>query len=138
MMARNATYLQRYTQAGETIDLETNIEVSGNGSGSIEIDVELTSEQTDVEVAIAFDKDLVKAFVVSSPVDLTIETNANDASGGNTIAVVAGEGYAWIAATGATNPFTNDVAKLFITNLDAVAVVAANPVKIRCLVDATP
>lgn len=67
---------------------------------------------------------------------IKIETNANDATGGNTLNIPAG-GYCWMQGDvypAAAAPFDANVTRFFITDMSG----AANTVKIRILRDATP
>lgn len=95
--------------------------------------IALTSNQSDKEVDFDSDKDLIKGFAVECVGAIKIETNATDATGGNTINVPAG-GMSWMEGDVLPCPFTQDVTKLYITDMGG----AANSVKIRVLRDATP
>jgi hypothetical protein len=72
-----------------------------------------------------FDLDFLYANLVSiymlATQDLTIETNAADATGGNTIALKAGVPFWWAKDSGVANPFTANVTKIFVSNAGAAA-----------------
>lgn len=123
-----------WQQGGQTLSTQYTITASGNGQGGFAVDLALTALQSNVEFALAFDKDLIKAFVVENPtLAVSIETN-DSAEPDDTIPVPLGQGYVWTFASGLTNPFTADPTKAYITNLTN----AAGTVRIRGIVDSTP
>lgn len=65
---------------------------------------------------------------------VTIETNATDASGGNTITLAADVPLLWCTGAPFTNPLTNDVTRVYITNSSGTS---AN-VTLRAVQDGTP
>lgn len=92
--------------------------VSGSGSETADavafIDTTLAIG-TDTEYDIDFKYAQVKSVIIKSAVACTVETNATDATGGNTITLVAGEPLQWRLGDAFANPFTADVTKVFIT-----------------------
>lgn len=108
----------------ETADAEANQIISVGSTG------------TDVEVSVAFPFAALKNFFALSTQDLTIETNAIDATGGNTIELVANVPFWYSASAGHTNPFSANVTKMYLTNDSDPA--AAATVNIRILYDGTP
>ena len=71
---------------------------------------------------------------IESDYAVTLETNAVDATGGNTIVLVANEPYLWWDGSVIVNLITLDVTTLYITNASG----SEAAVKIRVLQDATP
>lgn len=71
---------------------------------------------TDTLVAFTMDFSQLKMLTILSDQDLQIETNADDATGGQTITLLAGIPYHWIFGSGITNPITNDITALYVTN----------------------
>jgi hypothetical protein len=129
--------------ASETITFQTTVTIPGDrlagsdvtatAEGLTKKTITLTSLQVDKQFDIAFDKDNVKAFVIHSTVNGTLETNATDATGGNTITFYAGEPFIWRFGFG-TNPFTQDVATAYLTGTSS----GAATVKIWYLLDPIP
>lgn len=73
--------------------------------------------ETDYELAFDLDVSQCKSFYLESDQDVTLETNAIDATGGNTIALRANEPYAWHANSyEAAFLLTLDVTVFYITN----------------------
>jgi hypothetical protein len=107
--------------------------VSITADSEISIDFSLTSEQVDKEYDIDFAFARLKAIYIESDKDVTLETNANDATGGDTIPVNGGEGFCWTDQDLADNPFTVNVTRMFITNGEAAVATG----KIRVLYDAS-
>ncbi len=70
---------------------------------------------------------------LESDQDCTIETNATDATGGQTITLKAGIPFVWQKNSGITKPITADVTRFFVTNTTAIT-------RLYCAVlnDATP
>lgn len=92
----------------------------------------IPEDSTDKVVAWAVDVSQIKCIVIEASEDMTLETNADDATGGNTLNLLAGEPYIWHATSLFTNLLTLDVTVLYITNT------TAGTLKIRCKYDATP
>ena len=84
-------------------------------------------------VAFNLDYSQCKALMIVADGDLTIETNANDATGGQTIAITEDVPFFWQANSGITCPITTDITALYVTNATGAAV----SLKIRALVDPT-
>lgn len=74
--------------------------------------------------------DLKSIFMLASE-DLTIETNATDHAGGQQIDLVAGVPFVWCQSSGAANPITANVTRIFVTNAEA----RAATLEIRVLFD---
>jgi hypothetical protein len=77
---------------------------------------------------------LVMVYIKSTQ-DVTIETNADDATGGNTLTLKADEPYIWWTAAPFTNVLTADIAtNVFVTNASG----AAATVTMEFILDTTP
>jgi hypothetical protein len=107
--------------------------VSLTADSEINIEISLTSSQVDKEYDIDFAFARLKGIYIECDKDITIETNATDATGGDTIAVAGGEGFMWTDQDAFDNPFTANVTKFYITNGEASAATG----KIRVLYDAS-
>ncbi len=84
-------------------------------------------------VAFTLDVSQCKAFFMVADQNLTVETNANNAAGGQTITLTANVPFFWQTNSGITCPLTPDITALYVTNASA----AVATLKIRCLVDPT-
>lgn len=106
-----------------------------SGELSIELDVVLTGVVTDTEFDLAIDVSAVKSFYILATQDTTLETNAVDATGGNTLNLVANWPYFWGSVLSYnTFKLTSDVTKMFFTK----AATGVCNVTVRCIVDASP
>ena len=83
----------------------------------IDFDFTLTSAQVDKQIDMVFAYARLKCIQVTTDKNMKIETNATDASGGNTINVSSATGFDWDSVSGAVCPFTADVATAYFTNL---------------------
>lgn len=119
-----------WTRSGESITKSVTVTADGEHN----VDVTVNAATTDKQVDIALDVSEIQSLYISSDKDITIETNAVNAAGGNTLTVGADEPMVWYAGCGLTNPLTADVTVMYITNAGA----SAATVKIRILEDVTP
>lgn len=71
---------------------------------------------TDTPLALVLDVSQVKSIFILSDRDITIETNATNAAGGNTLALKSGVPYRWYTNQYNALVFTTDVAIAYITN----------------------
>lgn len=124
-----------WTLAEAMAGITTNRSVTADGAG--EWAGALTSGQTDVEVDADFVYSRLKGFIVQCPGAIKIETNANDASGGETLNVPAG-GFSWLSGGVDANPFGVTVTRFFITDMSSGLNMGADAVKIKWLYDRTP
>ena len=94
-----------------------NISVSKSFEGDVQanLDLSIPTATTNQEVLLALDVSALKTVIVSSDVAVTIKTN-NSGSPTDTIAIKAGIPYIWHYDAYASNLFTGDVSKIFITN----------------------
>lgn len=88
---------------------------------------------TNMEVDVSFQHDDIVALCLYSTKALTIKTNSSSAPD-DTITLAAGVPLIWSTGDRGTNPFTDPVTKLFLTNAGA----AEATVKLRWLLDSTP
>lgn len=112
----NETVTQRVTLSA---DSETNLDVA------VPID-------EDTLANIAVDVSALKVLFLLCDVAVQIETNAVDATGGNTITLAAGVPLVWFTGCGFANPLTLDVTKFYLT------AEAEGTLQVRVLQDATP
>lgn len=110
------------------------IEKALTGSGQIEMDESVATGQVDKEIAVSIDVSQVVSFELYSDVAITVETNATDGGGGNTLALIGGIPYRWCTNWYDTFKFTVDITKMYITNASGST---AN-ITLRVLYDATP
>jgi hypothetical protein len=106
---------------------------SYNGSGDISIQ-ETIAVGTDTLVNIAVDVSAVKLCFIWSDRAITIETNATDASGGNTLTLVANVPYVWTTDSYNTFKLTADVTKMYVTNASG----GSAQLVVKITQDATP
>src|ERR1051325_8904 len=78
--------------------------------------IQVDASTPDVPVAVSFAKDNLKSVYMLSTQDITLETNADDHTGGNLIELTAGVPVVFQSDAGQTNPFTFDVDGMFLTN----------------------
>jgi len=77
---------------------------------------------TDQAVTLSIDVSALKALLIYSNVNATLETNAVDATGGDTLTLVAGVPFPWSSTGPHANPFTSglDVTVGYVTVPGAV------------------
>ena len=97
-------------------------------------DWEVAGETTDQQVTLALDVSALKLWMIYSNVAATLETNAVDATGGNTLTLPAGVAVGWDYLSGFVNLLTEDVTTAYVT----VAGATAASIKFRALLDGTP
>jgi hypothetical protein len=101
---------------GESI---SNVSTLTSGS-KISID-ESMPVATDTPLAITLDVSQAKSVYILSDRDITIETNATNAAGGNTLALKANIPYVWYTNKYHALVFTADITVAYITNAAAGA-----------------
>ena len=103
------------------------------GDHEFNYEIEDKSIGTDTQVDCVLDVSTIKSLCIESSVAMTLETNANNAAGGQTISLLANKAMVWntqIEATlGTTCPLTPDITSLFVTNA------AVGDLKIYILMD---
>lgn len=103
------------------------------GTHLAEVDESIADGQTDKLLNIAFTYADLQSFYLLSDQDVTVETNSGSAAD-DTLTVAANVPYEWQADSPHANPFTADVAALYVTNASG----STATIKIRVLNDATP
>lgn len=111
---------------------ESSVTITDPGDHNVYVEVD--NGQTDKEVAIVFTHTRVKYYELLSDRDVTIETNAVDASGGDTIVLKAGAWVIWDEKDPHTKLFTAAVTKWYVTNASGAAALIIG----RVIEDATP
>lgn len=104
------------------------------GSGVVEFEETVANSATDDDIVVAIDYSAVKSFYIVSSAAVTLETNATDATGGDTIALAAGVPYVWNTGSLDTFLLTNDVTVIYVTNASGSSAL----IKMSCIMDVTP
>jgi hypothetical protein len=104
------------------------------GSTTISAELEVAIDvaiplATDTLVAFTLDYSQCKCLMMLASQDMTVETNANNAAGGQTISLKANVPLFWQENSGITCPITTDITALYVT------AATAGTLKIRALVD---
>jgi hypothetical protein len=103
-------------QVGGQRLVEKSVTVTGGSDLRISESIPIAN---DTLIAFACDVSQLKAIVFLADQNLTIETNADDAAGGQTIALTANKLLIWYLGCGTTNPLTPDITALYVTNASA-------------------
>jgi hypothetical protein len=119
-----------WSRSGETIAQTVTIEADGETNRNLTV----PASTTDFRTNIAIDVSEVKLLYIHSDVAVQIETNATDATGGNTVQIAANKPFLWYVGCGWVLPLTTDVTDMYITN--ATGGIAT--IRIRLLIDETP
>lgn len=128
-MAITHIHTLSWTRAGETITKQVTLQSDAEDNREIAV----ASDATDFEVAWVVDVTQVVGIYMVAGSALTLETNADDATGGQTITLAADKPFVWYAGCGLTNPLTPDIDSLFVTNTGGTA----TTLYIRLLIDST-
>ncbi len=112
---------------GGTVPISDTVTLTGELATEGNISVAIGTDQQE---GIAFNHTNLRLIYIKSDVTVTLETNATDATGGNTITITAGKPFVWYQGCGLTNPFTSAVSTTYWTNAGA----SAASVYIRTLV----
>ena len=110
-----ATHLIKYSVDGSGIQLEKTITSTASGVALIDGE-QVTTATTDGPVNFDLDVSACVSFFLVSDQAITIETNATDATGGNTMVLRANEPYAWHTNSKDSFLFTEDIAIMYVTN----------------------
>jgi hypothetical protein len=90
------------------------------GDHEYNYEIEDKSVGTDTQVDMVIDVSTIQSLCIESTTAMTLETNATDATGGDTITLLAGKAVVWntqIETTlGTACPLTLDVTTLYVTN----------------------
>ena len=112
---------------GGTVPISDTVTLTGELATEGNISVAIGTDQQE---GIAFNHTNLRLIYIKSDVTVTLETNATDATGGNTLTITAGKPFVWYQGCGLTNPFTSAVSTTYWTNAGA----SAASVYIRTLV----
>lgn len=126
------TVSRNVTGGGLTVSQDTT--VTGDNTNKFEVTV--GTSVTDDLLNISLDVDKIKGYYIHANNTLQIETNAVDATGGNTLNLVANEPLVFMGDTDLyTNLLTLDVTKMYLTNASG-----SNTVTLKMVFeqDATP
>lgn len=113
------THTFTFGHSGGSTSLSDSVALTGELA--TEASISLAASTTDQQENIAFNHTNLRAIYIKSDVTVTLETNATDATGGNTITITAGKPFIWFLGCGLTNPFTAAVATTYWTNATAGA-----------------
>ncbi|MBC8869194.1 MAG: hypothetical protein H8E44_07240 [Planctomycetes bacterium] len=107
----------KLTIAVEGSGISLTRDISETGTGVVLIDGETVADSvTDQVCNIDLDVSAVKSFYIVSDQNITVETNAVDATGGNTLSLIAGEPYIWHVSSLDSFLLTQDVTIAYLTN----------------------
>jgi hypothetical protein len=106
--------------------------ISATGLAEVVLDAETVPIATDTLMNIAFPFATIKAYVLLATCTCTVETNATDATGGQTISLTANVPRVWITGGDGSNLFSANVTKIYVT------AAAAGTLTVRVLYDPTP
>ena len=132
MAAYSGTITIAYSGGGTSKD-DT---ITKSSTGRVSWEESVANGQTDFEITCP-DVDVSACVLIymKSTQDVTVETNAIDATGGNTLNLKANEPYVWWTNAPFVNMFTADiVTNVFITNASG----AEATVTFEAILDTTP
>lgn len=108
--------------------------VTSTGSRLQALDDTIPDSTTDQLVNLTFTLSALKSFYFLSDKALTLETNATDHTGGDSIAIQANVPLVWQSGGYYSNPFSQNVTKFYLTNTSG----GTATYSIRVLEDGTP
>jgi hypothetical protein len=110
--------------------------ITKSSTGRVAWEESVANGQTDFEITCpTVDVSACVLVYIKSTQDVTLETNAADATGGNTLTLKANQPYVWWTAAPFTNVLTADIAtNVFVTNASG----AAATVTFEAILDTTP
>jgi hypothetical protein len=111
-----ATLKSGFTKDGAAVENTVTV----TGSGFREVEETVAANQTDKLMNIAFTYADLLWIYIESDAGCTIETNAVDATGGQTITITAGVPFFWQKNSGIPNPISANVTKIYVTNTTAI------------------
>jgi hypothetical protein len=118
-----------WTSPNGGVNISATVSESADADQTRELTIAATTADQEFELDFEYAK--LKMIFMLCDQGVLIETNANDATGGDSIQLVANIPFYWADSSGVTCPFTADVAKIFVTPPGAVA----STLKIRALFD---
>jgi len=109
------TFAPAYRTGSGTVSLPTE---TITGDQEINTEVVVPAGTTDMQVDIDFPHANIVAVVMKSDKAITVETNATNASGGNTVTLAANKARFWRSGVDpvAAKPFTSNVTTMYLTN----------------------
>ena len=129
-MAFTQTITQETVSGGAVIRNSKNY----TGGGRVSLDEPVADSVTDQLHNLAIDvSEVVSCYIVAS-VAMLLETNAIDATGGNTLNLIAGVPYVFTSDSLDSFLLTLDVTKIYMTNASG----AAGTIKLEIVYDPTP
>lgn len=128
-MANSGIFASSITGIAATVAKSTTI----NSTGVIAVDESIPDASTNLQIALAFDKDELDYFAMVSDKNITVKTNSSS-SPANTFTLTAEVMSSWMPGMIFANPFSADVTTIFVTNASG----SAARLQIRVMVDVTP
>lgn len=101
--------------SGPSTPYSQSVALTGGGTSTVEGET-VATDSTDTLINWALDVSTCKALYILSTASVTIETNATDATGGNTLNLTANVPIVWYTGCGYSCPLTADVTKFYVTN----------------------
>jgi len=123
---------EKVNAGGDSVECQNTL--SETDEGFCAASASVADEAVDQQCNWTCDKDQLKAVLLWSDQDLTVETNAIDATGGNTINLKAGIPYIWYTDSYHVLLLTENVAVLYLTNASG----ATASFKAKRLEDSSP
>jgi hypothetical protein len=125
------SFTQQWEQGNNSISKRISITADCEKNVSISV----PDSSTDLQVELALDVSALKAILIATDQDITVETN-DGTTPDDTFTIEANNPLVWNVDCPLPNPFasTVDVTDLYITNASG----SAAAIEIRTLVDATP
>jgi len=110
--------------------------ITKSSTGRVQCEESVANLETDFEITLpTIDVSACVAIFILSTQDVLLETNADDAIGGDTLTLKANEPYLWWTAAPFVNKLTEDiVTNVFVTNASG----AAATVTMEFILDTTP
>ena len=111
-------------------------DITKTASARVAVEEDVATAETDFEITVpTIDISAATLIYIMSTQNVLFETNANDATDGNTLTLIANEPYVWWTGAPFVNVLTEDiVTNVFVTNASG----ATATVTIDVLQDATP
>ena len=131
-MAYSGTFNLQWASGGTT----KSCEITKSSTGRVQCEESVANLETDFEITLpTIDVSACVAIFILSTQDVLLETNAIDATGGDTLTLKANEPYIWWTAAPFVNMLVEDiVTNVFITNASG----AAATVTMEFILDTTP
>jgi hypothetical protein len=131
-MAYSGTFTIGWASGGTT----KTATITKSSTGRVQCEESVPDSSTDLEITLpTIDISACVSVYINSTQDVTIETNADDATGGNTLTLKANEPYIWFTSAPWANVLTADIAtNVFVTNASG----AAATVTMEFIMDTTP